>query len=406
MNRKVSLKQTSIQVGFTVTLGPDGTVVARSRSRRPAWLRRSFSLFFGSTLLCGLPFVALAQHYIGPSAQSGFRNVPGPSLPESSLPQSNRQPGTAGARAAEGSASISGVALDVSGAVVVGAQVVLADKDGSQRSTLLSGSDGEFTFGQLSPGVYLVLINAPGLEPFKSAEITVTAQQSFELPKILLAVATGRSEVTVHTTEAIAAEQIKVEEKQRVLGILPNFYTSFLPDAAPLTTKQKYSLMFRGTFDPVRFIGSAVSAAVQQANNSYAGYGQGGAGYGKRFAADYGNGLSSDILTHALFPSIFHQDPRYFYQGTGTFKSRFIHAISFSVIARSDTGHPMPNYSFLLGDIGSGALSNLYYPHASRGTGLIFTNAAIGIGGRAGGSLIREFILKRITTHVPDNQKP
>ena len=324
----------------------------------------------------------------------------------SSPPQSNTQPGIEGTREAEGLGSISGVALDISGAVVAGAQVVLADKDGSQRSTLLSGSNGEFTFGQLPPGVYLVLINAPGLEPFKSAEIVLTAQQSFELPKTLLAVATGKSEVTVYTTEAIAAKQIKVEEQQRVLGIIPNFYTSFLPDAAPLTTKQKYSLTFHSTFDPVRFIGSAVAATVLQANNNYAGYGQGAAGYGKRFAADYGNGLSSDILSHALFPSIFHQDPRYFYQGTGTFKSRFIHAISFAVIARSDSGHPMPNYSFLLGDIGSGALSNLYYPHADRGTGLIFTNAAIGIGGRAGGSLIREFLLKRITTHAPDNHKP
>ena len=66
----------------------------------------------------------------------------------------------------------------------------------------------------------------------------------------------------------------------------------------------------------------------------------------------------------------------------------------------------MPNYSYLLGDIGSGALSNLYYPHADRGAGLVFTNAAIGIGGRAAGTIIREFFIKSVTTNVHGNGKP
>jgi hypothetical protein len=303
---------------------------------------------------------------------------------------------------AEGSASVSGVVMDISGAVVPGATVGVMNMDQTKRKTVTSGAAGEFAFTRLPPGSYLLVVKATGLEPFTSTPFVLTEQQAYDVRGILLAPATkANTAVVVHTTEAIAAEQIKTEETQRLLGIVPNFYTTYLPNAAPLTTKQKFSLASRDTFDPFSLIGVALAAGIQQSNNSYAGYGQGAAGYGKRFAAQFGNGRSSDFLSHAVFPSLFHQDPRYFYQGTGGFKSRFVHAISYSVIARSDSGRPMPNYSYFLGDICSGALSNLYYPHANRGVGLVFTNAAIGIAGKAGGAVLREFFSKRVTTHVP-----
>ena len=270
---------------------------------------------------------------------------------------------------------------------------------------MVSGENGEFSFTRVPPGSYSVAIKATGFEPFQSSAVQVTAQQAFEMPEIRLSVAAARTEFEVRPTEEIAAEQVKAEEKQRLVGILPNFYTSYIFDAAPLTRKQKYSLSFRAVFDPVRFAASGLVAGIQQANNTYAGYGQGAAGYGKRFAADYGDGFTADVLSHAVFPSLLHQDPRYFYQGSGGFKSRFVHAISFAVIARSDSGKPMPNYAFLLGDLGSGAISNLYHPHADRGAGLVFTNAALGIAGRAGGSIIREFLSKHITTHANGNGK-
>src|SRR5215469_8873435 len=85
------------------------------------------------------------------------------------------------------------------------------------------------------------------------------------------------------------------------------------------------------------------------------------------------DGRSSDLLSRYVFSSLLHQDPRYFYQGTGTKKSRFYHAISNAFVARSDSGKTMPNYSYLLGDLCSAALSNAYYPRADRGAGLIFT---------------------------------
>jgi len=203
--------------------------------------------------------------------------------------------------------------------------------------------------------------------------------------------------VTVRPTEVIAAEQIKAEEKQRLLGIVPNFYVSYVKDAAPLTTKQKFSLATHDTLDWTSWIGISVSADIEQANNSYAGYGQGAAGYGKRWAARFGDGRTSDYLSHAVFASLFHQDPRYFYQGTGTKKSRLYHAVSNAWIARSDSGKNMPNYSYLLGTMVSGALSNAYYPHADRGANLVFTNAFIGIAGRAGANVLQEFLGKRLT---------
>jgi hypothetical protein len=181
----------------------------------------------------------------------------------------------------------------------------------------------------------------------------------------------------------IAAQQIKAEEKQRVFGAIPNFYVSYVYDAASLTAKQKFTLSLHDTFDPFNFVVAAAAASIDQANKTYPGYGLGAQGYGKRVAARYGDSLTDDLLSNALFPALLHQDPRYFYQGSGSFKSRFIHAVSFSVIARSDTGRAMPSYSSFLGDVGSGALSNLYYPHADRGINLVFANAGYSIAGRA-----------------------
>jgi hypothetical protein len=210
-------------------------------------------------------------------------------------------------------------------------------------------------------------------------------------------------EVTVRPTELIAAEQIRAEEKQRLIGVIPNFYTSYIYDAAPLTWKQKFSLAARGTFDPVALIGVGFGAGIEQATNAYAGYGQGAAGYSKRYAARFVDGRSSDLLTHAVFPALLHQDPRYYYQGSGSVKSRVVHAVRSAFVTRSDSGRPVFNSSYLLGDMCAGALSNLYYPKANRGANLVFTNAAVGLAGRVGTNLIREFLSKRLTTNVSGN---
>ena len=375
------------------------TVVASVRYKRP--LRKApcvclhAVLASASLLLCMVPATALAQQ------QTAGREAGSRFLPDAPLAKSDPQSSPQHSVSVEESASVTGTVLDVSGAAVPGAEVSLTHEDGTELRTMVSEAGGEFNFTKIPPGPYLVVVNAQGFAPFTSTEFVVSRQQAYEIPDVLLSVATASIEVTVRPTDLIAAEQIKAEEKQRLIGIIPNFYTSYIYDAAPLTWKQKFSLAARGTFDPVSMIGVGFAAGLEQANNSYPGYGQGAAGYSKRFAAKFVDGRTSDFLTHAVFPSLFHQDPRYYYQGSGSFKSRFGHAVGSAFVTRSDSGRTVPNYSFLLGDMCSAALSNLYYPPANRGASLVFNRAAVGLAGRAGGNLIREFLSKRLTTNVP-----
>ncbi len=118
------------------------------------------------------------------------------------------------------------------------------------------------------------------------------------------------------------------------------------------------------------------------------------------------NVRSSDLMTHAVFPALLHHDPRYYYQGTGSIKSRVSHAVTSAFIARNDSGRPVPHTSYFLRDLSAGALSNLYYPNANRGANLVFTNAAVGLAGRIGTNLMRQFLSKRLSTNVPGDGKP
>jgi hypothetical protein len=351
-------------------------------------------------LLCMVPTRAIAQQQIA------VRETSSRSLPDAPLAKTDPENSAHEISLAEGSTSVAGTVLDISGAAVPDAEVSLSHQDGTELHTMVSGADGEFNFTKILPGSYLVVVNAKGFAPFTSVEFLATNQQVYELPDISLSVATASMEVMVRPTDLIAAEQIRAAEKQRLMGVIPNFYTSYIYDAAPLTWKQKFSLAVRGTFDPVAFIGVGFAAGIEQANNSFAGYGQGASGYGKRYAAKFVDGRSSDLLTHAVFPTLLHQDPRYYYQGSGSFKSRLMHALGSAFVTRSDSGRTEPNYSYFLGDVCSAALSNLYYPEANRGAHLVFTNAAVGLAGRVGGNLIREFLSKRLTTNVTGDGRP
>jgi Carboxypeptidase regulatory-like domain len=350
-----------------------------------------------AVLACASLLLFLASASLPAQQQTAELGPSHSSLPETPLPKTPAE---------EGLASVAGTVLDLSGATVSGADVNLMHSDGTQSHTILSNANGEFGFLKILPGSYLVAVNAKGFAPFTSVEFLVTDQQVYELPDISLSVATASIEVMVRPTDLIAAGQIRAAEKQRLMGVIPNFYTSYIYDAAPLTSKQKFSLAARGTFDPVSMIGVGFAAGLEQAHNSYPGYGQGAAGYSKRFAAKFVDGRTSDFLTHAVFPSLFHQDPRYYYQGSGSFKSRFIHAVGSAFVTRSDSGRTVPNYSFLLGDMCSAALSNLYYPPANRGVSLVFNRAAVGLAGRVGGNLFREFLSKRLTTNVTGDGRP
>lgn len=336
---------------------------------------------------------------IAGQAQALAQQAVTPAMLTSALP--NAPDPVAGPQASQGNgaANISGAVADQGGAAVVGAHIVVLDENGRTLSETHSDAAGKFSVQGLGVGSTIqVAVSAPGFASWVSQSIAFTETHlSADLP-VTLALSVESTEINV-SANAIAAEQVKAAEKQRVLGVIPNFYTSYIYDAVPLSTKQKYSLALRATFDPISFVITGIVAGAEQANNSYKGYGQGAAGYGKRYAAAYGDGLFSDIFSHAVYPSLFHQDPRYFYQGSGTFKSRFVHAISYGFVLRSDSGSTVPNYSYLAGDLTAGAISNLYYPHADRGAGLVFSGAAIGIAGHAGEGLIREFVLSYFTTN-------
>lgn len=374
-------------------------------------LRRAMALatFISVTVLATVPL--RAQGEMGPAADSGPLNKAAVRhafdlTGEAPIAQSPGQGSSLQSQAAEGSGTILGTVLDADGGSVPGAQITLTNISALQHYSLVSRGNGEFAFNNLSPGIYFITVNAKGFEPYTSAQFTLSTGQAYELPEIQLAIATQKQLVVVRPTEVIAQMQVKAEEKQRLVGVLPNFYTSYVWNAAPLNTKQKFSLSARDVFDPGTLLGVAVGAGIEQANNSFAGYGQGAAGYGKRFAAGLGDNVIDSFMSQAVFPSILHQDPRYFYQGSGTVESRLRHALSWAVILRSDSGRSVPNYSYLLGDLTAGALSNLYYPRSSRGAGLLFTNFAIGIAGRAGDGIFREFVVKHLTRNVAGNGKP
>src|SRR5271157_1487191 len=243
-----------------------------------------------------------------------------------------------------------------------------------------------------------VEVSAPDLKNWSSNEIVLQPGQSFIVSDISLGVATVEMAVNAATPEQVAVEQVKIEEQQRVFGVIPNFFVSYERDAAPLTSKLKFQLAMKTLTDPVTIIGFGMNSAIYQAAG-YPSYRQGAAGYGERLGSTSAGGYSKILLGDAVFPSLFHQDPRYFYQGTGTTKSRLLHAMATPFFTRGDDGKREINYSNLLGDLASGALANAYYPSQDRGAGLVVRSAAIGIGGRMVFGIVQEFVLHKRTTH-------
>ena len=266
---------------------------------------------------------------------------------------------------------------------------------------MLSGEDGQFSFSGASPGPFQLTIAKEGFAT-QSISGTLHPGETYNVPRIALALAPEKTEVQVVVPRVeIAEEQIKEEEKQRVLGFVPNFYVSYVPDAAPLNSKQKFELAWKTTLDPVTFVLTGAVAGVQQANNVFSGYGQGAQGYGKRFGADYADSVTNIFIGSAILPSLLKQDPRYFYKGSGSTRSRFLYAIANSVICKGDNGRWQANYSNVLGSLAAGGISNLYYPAQDRnGAALTFENAAIEIGASAAANLLQEFVIRKLTSNV------
>jgi len=186
-------------------------------------------------------------------------------------------------------------------------------------------------------------------------------------------------------------EQLRVQKKQRVLGILPEFNVSTVPDAVPLGAKQKFGLALKTLTDPGTFFFAGVVSGIAQAQNSFPGYGQGAEGYAKRFGATYLDTFDGAMIGNAILPSILHQDPRYFRRGKGNFATRFGYAVLSTVRCKSDSGHWQPNYSNILGNFAAGAISNLYYPANQRGLVSTYQRAIVVSAQGAIGASISEF---------------
>jgi hypothetical protein len=293
--------------------------------------------------------------------------------------------------------TIVGTVIDVNNGTIPGATVVLEDASPDDSKRVEANDEGFFQFDQIKSGIpYHITISARGFANWTSPEVILTPGQYLELKSIRLQIAVAVTTVNALTTEELARQQVQIEEKQRVLGFIPNFYVVYDHNAVPLTSKLKFRLAFKTSTDPITILGSAFIAGIDQAGRS-PDYGEGWAGYGQRFGANYANGLTDIMIGGAILPSVLHQDPRYFYQGTGTTKSRTLHALSNPFICKGDNGHWQPNFSALGGYLASGAISNAYYPDSNRGAGLVFSTTAIDIAADMANAVIQEFLLRRLT---------
>jgi hypothetical protein len=163
-----------------------------------------------------------------------------------------------------------------------------------------------------------------------------------------------------------AEEQLKQQEKQRVMGVMAAFNTTRNPDAAPLSSGQKFKLYFHSVSDPWPFMLTAVVAGIGQAENSNPTWGQGLKGYGKRFGAGYGDYSIGNLFGNAILPSLLHEDPRYFQKGTGNPMGRFFWAAASTFWCKRDKGTWGPNYANVGGNMIGAAIGRFYYPASGR----------------------------------------
>ena len=342
----------------------------------------SLLLFFCS------PAQAQSQSVDQLAREFQLRGAPDPALNAAAEPQQKTYC-TAGGRV-----------VDQTGKGVAGADVTLTGDQDSMIQEGQSDEDGHFSFANVSPGSLQITIAAEGFTA-QMISATLRSGEHYVFPQITLTLATQITEIRVSPSmNEIAQDQLKDQEKQRVFGIVPNFYVSYVREVAPLTSKQKFHLALKATTDPVSIASVSIIAGVNQAADRYSGYGQGAQGYAKRYGASYANFASGLFIGGAVLPSLFKQDPRYFYKGTGTTRSRLLYALSRAVICKGDNQKWQPNYSSILGDLAAGGISNLYIPERDRhGAALTFENAGISLATSAAIGVLQEFVLHKVTSH-------
>ena len=360
-------------------------------------------------LIAIAPASSIARGQAAPNS-TGSGSVKDPVPPQSDEQSSKGAPsGQEGVASAPGAhqqgASIAGTVIDTQGAVIPGATVTLEDAATHEKKAMLSDGTGAFTFFALKEGLFSIAVEANGFGPELRTGVWVHKDEKYELAPIGLriAVATSTVEVSPRAQYELAEAQIKAEERQRLLSIFPNFYVSYVANPAPLTPGQKIRLAFRDIRDPVTLIGPSLAAGVGQARNTNPGYGQGLVGYGKRYGAAYGNEVASTFVGRGVVPALLHQDPRYFYKGTGSVSSRMEYALFYTVRIKGDDGRWQPNYSAFVGDLAAGAISNSYLPASDRkGVDTVVSGAAESAALRGVGALLQEFLTRWVSSHAKD----
>jgi hypothetical protein len=187
-----------------------------------------------------------------------------------------------------------------------------------------------------------------------------------------------------------AEQDLKKEEKQRLLGVMPQFQVVMGGQAVPLSGGEKWKLALHSAIDPF-YIGWAlvIGGGYGELVDSHEGYGWGPDGYIKRVGANYADNVNGALIGNALLPQLLHQDPRYFRKGTGPIFKRFLYAAGSTVICKGDNGKWQPNVSNVLGNFVSGAISNVYYPRDERGVSLTLENGlSVTLFGALGGQVL------------------
>jgi hypothetical protein len=294
--------------------------------------------------------------------------------------------------------SISGKIVDQTGANIAGAVVKLTRENEASSPETTSNEDGLFAFTHVAPGPFRLTISSAGLAAQEFSG-TLESGRAYTTPVIMLTIPTQVVEVHVGLPrEELAEAQIKEQEKQRVLGIIPNFYVTYDPNPVPLSPKQKFELAWKSASDPITLVGVGVLAGIDQASDRYGAYGQGAQGYAKRYGASYANVFGATFIGGAIMPSLLKQDPRYYYKGKGSTRSRILYAAASSVICKGDNGRWQPNYSNIAGSFGGAGLEALYLPpNDRRGSGFIISAAMIRLGETSLAGVLQEFVLPKLT---------
>jgi hypothetical protein len=354
-------------------------------------IKHRLLFMLGCLLLASLQLLAQTAATPPPAPPEAETSQQPPQLPSPAGVQNGRQMSPASQPA-----TVVGTVTDVNDDPILGADVVLEGPALTDRRTAMTDENGFFEIRDAESGLpYHVNVSSLGFRDWTSPAFTLEPGQYkiLDVGKLRIKELQTTVTVTPESSDEIAIQQVKVEEKQRGFGVIPNFFEVYEPNPAPLTAKLKFKLSFRVARDPFSIAGVAMLAGVgQSAKKPY--YGVGFEGFAQRFAADYTTQFSDIMIGGAILPSLLHQDPRYYYKGTGTKKSRFLHAISNIIITRGDSGHLQPNYSTLGGDLASAAISNAYYPGSNRGAPLVFENFGINTAVHMFARILQEFVFR------------